>query len=85
MKIVGTRTENVEIEIDVIQLSYAIMERVLGACGYERDFDDGGMDWLTYGDYTYIGNKDWKVSDNRSIARLVDAANILRCGKELHL
>jgi len=76
MKIKGT--QEVEIEITDRELSYAIMQKVLESIGVAGDFDDAGCDWFTYADFTYIGDKEWQVSDDRKVARLVDAANILQ-------
>ena len=80
MKITGK--QEVEIEITDRELSYAIMQKVLDLIHFG---DDAGCDWLTYGDFTYIGDKEWQVSDDRKVARLVDAANILRVGTILTL
>jgi hypothetical protein len=79
MKISGKQT--MEVEIDEKELGYAIMSCVIQKLNFG---DDAGCDWLTYGDFTYIGDKEWIVSDNRNIARLVDAANILKNGRTLH-
>lgn len=63
-------------------LSYSIMKVVLRELG---NIDDAGCSWLTDGDDTYIGDQEWKVSSDSNIARLVDAANILRYGEPMHI
>lgn len=46
--------------------------------------DDAGCDWKTDGEgRTYIGSKDWCVSEGEHIATLVDAANILIYGNRV--
>jgi uncharacterized protein (UPF0179 family) len=83
MKVAGI--QSLEIEVSERELSYALMEKVLQLIGARIDFDDAGCDWITRGDFTYIGDENWKVSDNYKVARLVDAANVLRIGETLHL
>ncbi len=39
--------------------------------------DDGGCDWFTVDNKTYIGSMEWLVSENIEVARLVKAINTL--------
>lgn len=39
--------------------------------------DDAGCDWFTVGDFTYIGDVDWEVSNKKEVAELVNAINAL--------
>ena len=53
---------------------------------HNESFDDAGCDWYTDDYRTYIGDdKTWLVSEMPAVARLVDAANILRYGHELEI
>ena len=47
--------------------------------------DDAGCDWVTDNKgNTYIGwNKDWKVSSDLIVAKLIDVGNYLMYGEEL--
>ncbi|WP_309411791.1 hypothetical protein [Bacillus cereus] len=45
--------------------------------------DDAGCDWFTVDNKTYIGSKEWLVSENIEVARLVNAINTLNGSKDL--
>ena len=81
MKIKGKQT--VEVEIDEKELAYAIMDFMRKK--FKIDVDDAGCDWFTKCGCTFIGDRDWLISDKPEVASLVDAMNILRYGKSLLL
>jgi hypothetical protein len=61
------------------------MEIILKKLGEGENFTDGGLDWITYHNYTYIGNSDRIVSNDLKIADLVNAMNIIKYGKRLEI
>jgi hypothetical protein len=83
MKMKVTGTQKVELEISNSDLADAIDQLIIEKY-FDSDFDDAGCDWLTEnGEKVFIGNEEWEVSNNKNVAVLVDASNILRYGKRL--
>lgn len=72
----------VEASISARELSYAVARHVVQQVG---EFDDGGCDWTTTSDGRSCvnGQVEWAISEDPCIATLIDAMNILRCGKPL--
>jgi len=82
IKIKGTRFFNIEVEKR--QVGFAIMQVVFELAKLPPDYDDAGLDWFTNDGRTYISDKEWLVSTNPNVAKLVDAVNILNYGNPLH-
>lgn len=82
MKITGTQTSQIQLDISNQELADVFMQFILDKIGLDEDFDDAGCDWFTSNTKkTYVGGSDWKVSDNFMIAQLVDSYNIIRYGE----
>jgi hypothetical protein len=76
MKVQAHKTEQIEIDMSYQELAWAIMGVVEEKIDH---IDDAGCDWEVHGDKTYIGEgQQWEVSDDPEVARLVEAANIIR-------
>lgn len=80
MKVFGTQM--VSVEISDAELVRALFQKVQEYIG---EIDDAGCDWLTSGDKVYIADENWLVCEDARVAALVDAANVLLCGKKLTL
>jgi hypothetical protein len=85
MKVRGTQTKAIEIDIDHKELAGILMNFILNDWLDIHEYDDAGCDWFTDGDRVYVGGKDWFFINDESIATLINAMNIIQYGKKLTL
>lgn len=74
LKMVVTVSKQETVTVSKRDLASAIMRVVAGMIG---EIDDAGCDWLTDETGVYIQYRGWKVTDNKNVASLIDAVNIL--------
>jgi len=75
MKVTVNQIETIVVDMNHNQLAWAIVAYIESKIGI---IDDAGCDWNVDGNLTYIGDdKNWKISDNPMVARLVEAMNII--------
>ncbi len=73
----------IDAQVSREELAYALFRVVFDLLG--EPIDDAGCDWYTDGERIYVCNKEWIVAENDAAARLVDAANVLHCGRPQHI
>ncbi|MCR8987685.1 hypothetical protein NW801_22095 [Brevibacillus laterosporus] len=84
IKIKGIKKEEVEVEVSLKDLGYQLVNEAYKRC----DIPDGkGWDWVTDDKgNTYIGgHKNWKISSDPFVAKLVDVGNFFIYGEEFKL
>lgn len=71
-----------QIDVTDMELARALFAKVQEYIG---EIDDAGCDWYTEGEKVYICDRHWLVCEDKRVAALVNAANVLMVGKILTL
>lgn len=71
------------VEITDRDISHGIWSKIFAILG---GIDDAGCDWFTDNQgNTYIANREWHVSSDPMVAKLVDVANYMNYGHDMKI